>query len=64
MYDDGSAWVLGHAFGVPETLGYFPKDYVVPMEEYQEPLNREFFMEFPEMFHETWVLYIITVPIG
>ena len=39
MYDDGSAWALGHAFGVPETLGYFPKDYVAPVEEYQEPLN-------------------------
>jgi len=46
VYDDGSAWALGYAFGVPETLGYFPKDYVVPVEEYQEPLNSRKFHGF------------------
>ena len=37
VHDDGSEWALGHLAGVPETLGYFPKNYTVSVGEYQAP---------------------------
>ena len=36
VYDDGSDWLLGHLPCLPEMVGYFPKDYVVSVEEYEE----------------------------
>ena len=38
VHDDGSEWALGHLAGVPETLGYFPKNYTVSVGEYQAGL--------------------------
>lgn len=35
LAEDGSEWALGHLAGVPETLGYFPKNYTVSVGEYQ-----------------------------
>mmetsp|Transcript_12396 Transcript_12396/g.20337 ORF Transcript_12396/g.20337 Transcript_12396/m.20337 type:complete len:110 (+) Transcript_12396:80-409(+) len=39
VYDDGSDWLLGHLPCLPEMVGYFPKDYVVSVEEYEELLK-------------------------
>lgn len=39
VHDDGSEWALGHLKGVPETLGYFPKNYTVSVGEYQEMMR-------------------------
>ncbi|CAJ1460346.1 unnamed protein product [Effrenium voratum] len=39
VHDDGSEWALGHLSGVPETLGYFPKNYTVSVGEYQEMMR-------------------------
>ncbi|CAL1156743.1 unnamed protein product [Cladocopium goreaui] len=39
VHDDGSEWALGHLAGVPETLGYFPKNYTVSVGEYQEMMR-------------------------
>ena len=44
MYDDGSGWALGKLTGEAgqpgeaeaASLGYFPKDYTVSVEEYEE----------------------------
>lgn len=40
VHDDGSEWALGHLAGVPETLGYFPKNYTVSVGEYQAGKGR------------------------
>jgi len=41
VHDDGSEWALGHLAGVPETLGYFPKNYTVSVGEYQAGCRNE-----------------------
>ena len=41
VHDDGSEWALGHLTGVPETLGYFPKNYTVSVGEYQAGLDAD-----------------------
>lgn len=39
LVDDGSDWALGHLEGQPEVKGYFPKNYTVSVEEYQQMME-------------------------
>eukprot|EP00930_Biecheleria_cincta_P025551 TRINITY_DN1817_c0_g2_i1.p1 TRINITY_DN1817_c0_g2~~TRINITY_DN1817_c0_g2_i1.p1 ORF type:complete len:1803 (+),score=330.13 TRINITY_DN1817_c0_g2_i1:138-5546(+) len=39
IHDGGSEWALGHLAKVPESLGYFPKNYTVSVGEYKEMMR-------------------------
>eukprot|EP00435_Cladocopium_sp_Y103_P057334 s452_g19.t1 len=54
VYDDGSDWLLGHLASLPEMVGYFPKDYVVSVEEYEiQPEIRESSAKAPRKLRES-----------
>lgn len=39
-HDDGSEWALGHPVGQPDMRGYFPKNYTVSVDEYNEMMSK------------------------
>jgi hypothetical protein len=60
VYDDGSDWLLGHVAGLPETAGYFPKDYVVSVEEYEESDECNQWLRGKTCFTNLYILHYTT----
>ena len=60
VYDDGSDWLLGHLAGLPEPVGYFPKDYVVSVEEYEESDECNQWLRGKTCFTNLYILHCTT----